>query len=743
MTAHDPRPDLSLDARRRRNEIRIMLGIAAALAILFTGEYLFYRTRGVYPYGLNLVFFGLINVNVVLIITLLFLILRNVTKLVFEGRRKVFGSKLRTKLVAAFVGFATVPTVLFFYVSQTFVTSAIDRWFNIQVEGALGRSLEVARTYYKSIEEESRRTASRTADRLTGSPLLAPDRQADLIAALDEVVATEGAARVVYKSAAGDTVVKSKTSHLPKNVKSRVPDALARKGLNGETASDLETVRGTELVYGVAPVYADAARREVAGTVIATLLVPREMVGKAEEIRRSFEEYKQLKVMQTPIKASYLILLVLISLLIFFSATWFGFYLSRGFVRPVERLAAATRKVADGDLDFRLPVESSDEFGQLTDAFNTMTADLAASKEETLYVNRELEAGRRYRDTVLKVIPAGVMSLDPEGRIVTANTEVMRMLQFSDPDPVGKPFDRVLVRHHQEVVADLLRESRETGAETVMRQADVSVRDRILSVTISCTRLADDDGRPIGSVLVLDDLTELLRAQRMAAWQEVARRIAHEIKNPLTPIQLSAQRLQKRYADRLGEDGEVFADCTRMIVQQVEEMKQLVNEFSKFARMAEIKPTPNDLNEIVGEAILLYQEAHKRIAFTFERDVDLPVFRLDRDQVKRVLINILDNAVAAIAGTGQVVVTTRLQPETNAAILEVADTGVGIPREYRSRLFEPYFSTKRRGTGLGLAIVNRIVQDHNGYIRVRDNTPRGTIVSIEFPLGPKGRSRAA
>jgi two-component system nitrogen regulation sensor histidine kinase NtrY len=255
--------------------------------------------------------------------------------------------------------------------------------------------------------------------------------------------------------------------------------------------------------------------------------------------------------------------------------------------------------------------------------------------------------------------------------------------------------------------------------------------------------MTGDDGGLLGSVLVLEDLTQLLKAQRMAAWQEVARRIAHEIKNPLTPIQLSAQRLQKRYADRLGQDGEVFTESTRIIIQQVEEMKQLVNEFSKFARMAEIKPTPNDLNEIVGEAVLLYQEAHKRIAFAFRRDGDLPIFRLDRDQIKRVLINVLDNAVAAIEGTGAIEVTTRLQKETNSALVEIADTGVGIPREYRARLFEPYFSTKKRGSGLGLSIVNRIIQDHAGYIRVRDNQPRGTIVSIELPLGSRARSRGA
>jgi two-component system nitrogen regulation sensor histidine kinase NtrY len=241
-------------------------------------------------------------------------------------------------------------------------------------------------------------------------------------------------------------------------------------------------------------------------------------------------------------------------------------------------------------------------------------------------------------------------------------------------------------------------------------------------------------------VIVLDDLTQLQKAQRAEAWREVARRIAHEIKNPLTPIQLSAQRLRKRYLNQFAEDGAIFDECTRIIVNQVEELKNLVNEFSSFARMPEANPSPNDLNGIIREAMVLYEEGHKQIQFAFNPDPQIPIFNLDREQIKRVMVNLLDNAVAAIGAVGdpglegQVDVASRLDPAMNLVQIEVADNGCGVSPEIKPLLFEPYFSTKAHGTGLGLAIVNTIVSDHDGYIRVKDNPPQGTRFIIELPI---------
>jgi two-component system nitrogen regulation sensor histidine kinase NtrY len=238
----------------------------------------------------------------------------------------------------------------------------------------------------------------------------------------------------------------------------------------------------------------------------------------------------------------------------------------------------------------------------------------------------------------------------------------------------------------------------------------------------------------MGTVVVFDDLTQLMKAQRMAAWREVARRIAHEIKNPLTPIQLSAQRLRKRYLERFSENETIFDECTDMIIKSVDELKSLVNEFSNFARMPAAHPTMNNMNDIINEALALYQDAHKGVSFSVMLDESMPHFMLDHDQIKRVLINLLDNAVNAVEGSGEITIESTFNKELNIAVCSVSDTGHGILPEDRHRLFEPYFSTKKSGTGLGLAIVNTIISDHNGFIRVKDNHPKGTRFIIELPV---------
>jgi two-component system nitrogen regulation sensor histidine kinase NtrY len=272
-----------------------------------------------------------------------------------------------------------------------------------------------------------------------------------------------------------------------------------------------------------------------------------------------------------------------------------------------------------------------------------------------------------------------------------------------------------------------------TKQDTISKQVVIPVKDKQLTLRINLSMLRDDNNEFMGTVVVIDDLTQLMKAQRMAAWREVARRIAHEIKNPLTPIQLSAQRLRKRYLSRFAGEEKVFDECTAMIIKSVDELKTLVDEFSNFARMPAAQPTPNNLNEILREALTLYQEAHRTITFTLNTDESIPLIQLDRDQIKRVLINLLDNAVAAINREGSIEIESSYNPELKIATLTVADTGHGIAPEDRDRLFEPYFSTKKSGTGLGLAIVNTIITDHHGFIRVKDNQPNGSKFIIELP----------
>ena len=341
-------------------------------------------------------------------------------------------------------------------------------------------------------------------------------------------------------------------------------------------------------------------------------------------------------------------------------------------------------------------------------------------------------------ETVLTNVSAGVISVDKDGVITTINRAAERMLTINTEKVLRRRYDEVLNAEHMALVEEFLREMKASGDGFIEKQIDLTLRDRALTVLVTMTAITDDEGNEMGTVVVFEDLTQLQKAERAAAWREVARRMAHEIKNPLTPIQLSAQRLQKRYGERIDQGDTVFHECTRTIIDQVELLKNLVNEFSRYARMPVTNPSPNDLNEVINGAIVLFQDAHKDIAFHYEQDPDLPTLNLDPEQMKRAMVNLLDNAVAAInTKEGCIDIRTSYDKINRTARVAVADNGCGVPPSYKIKIFEPYFSTKKSGSGLGLAIVRSIVTDHHGQISVRDNSPRGTVVAFELPI-PEG-----
>jgi two-component system nitrogen regulation sensor histidine kinase NtrY len=462
------------------------------------------------------------------------------------------------------------------------------------------------------------------------------------------------------------------------------------------------------------------------GIVAASLFIPKSLTAKMNEISQAFVEYRQLKILKKPIKSSYMLALLMVTLLILFFSTWVGFYLAKDITVPIKELAEATHRIASGDLNFRIQMNAADEIGTLVQSFNQMTGDLQVSRSE-------LEQRRKHMEIVLKNVAAGVISIDEKGLVTTINTSAEQMLEVKGDEVLEKKFSEVLPKEYVEQIEGLLSELKSFRRDSIEKQVTLNLKGNPLALLINLTALKDEGEKPLGVVAVFDDFTQLIKAQRMAAWREVARRIAHEIKNPLTPIQLSAQRLRKRYLDELQQDGTVFDECTRTIVKQVEELKRMVNEFSNFARMPASQPTPHYLNEIIQETLILFQEGHKEVRFEFIPR-DLPVLNIDRDQMKRVMINLIKNSLAAIEGDGEIKIQTSYDSNLQMVRLEVSDNGCGIPDEDKRRLFEPYYSTKKSGTGLGLTIVNAIVSDHNGYIRVRDNEPKGTTFLIELPV---------
>jgi two-component system nitrogen regulation sensor histidine kinase NtrY len=404
-----------------------------------------------------------------------------------------------------------------------------------------------------------------------------------------------------------------------------------------------------------------------------------------------------------------------------FCAIWFGFYLAKSITIPLMRLAEGTRRVAEGDLSFNIDQVADDEIGSLVNSFNKMTRDLRVGREQLELSarmlheqNDEIEEQRQYMEIVLKNVSAGVISLNKGGFITTINKSAEKMLSIKSEEILTKSYKTLLKGELLDLAEDIMEKITLARSKGIALPQKLTIDGRPRSFLVHLNALRDDLDRHMGIVLVIDDLTELEKAQRMIAWREVARRIAHEVKNPLTPISLSAQRLKRKYSERV--DDQIFDECTRTIIDHVDLIRNIVNEFSTFARFPGANPQPCELPPIIEETVALYREGHTNINFKINISGNIPRLNLDRQQIKQAMINLVDNAIASITpveAEGDITISLAHDSILNLVRLEVADTGAGISDKEKTRLFEPYFSTKKTGMGLGLTIVSTIIADHD------------------------------
>ncbi|MGE5215648.1 MAG: ATP-binding protein [Chloroflexota bacterium] len=710
------------ESKRRKREAIVILITALMVGALIYFEVQLPDVSPEYSTGSNIIFFLLINVNIILLGLLVFLVVRNLIKLVVERKQRILGSRLQVRLVLAFVSLSLVPSVLLFALAGGLLTRSFDRWFDSKVESALQGSLEIGQTYYQNSANNAIFYARQLSRRISDEGLLETRRAAELKAFVQAKQREYNLGTVEVFAPDGQAFVAAFNRQVPTGMVIKPEGEFLNRALRGLEVTRTEVFGDGDVIRGGVPLY-DRDRR-IRGVVVVDYYVPKSISKRAVQISQSYEQYKYLTFLKTPVKNSYILTMLLITLVIIFAATWCGIYLSKGITVPIQKLAEGTHEVAQGNWDYRIESGRDDEIGVLMNAFNQMTGDLKQIK-------LELERRGTVVETLLANIAAGVVSVDPAGKITTWNKAAEQIL--------GVQADHALGKRYREVFhAETLREIREildsvVGRGSVEREIKLSLQDRLLTLLVSAATLREDDGSILGVMLFLDDITQIQKVQRMEAWREVARRIAHEIKNPLTPIQLSAERLRKRYAKMLEGDGAVLDKCTTTIIQQVEELKNLVNEFSQFARLPSARLASNDLNGIVRDALVLFKEGHHGVQFHFGGGL-IPPLELDREQIKRVLINLLDNAVAAVGGQGEVKLATAYDPQRGVVTLEVADDGCGLLPEIRTKIFEPYFSTKENGTGLGLTIVSQIIEDHRGYIRAWPNEPRGSRFIIELPV---------
>jgi len=688
----------------------------------------------------NILVLALLNVDIILLVLLILLLSRRLVKAFFERRQRLLGSGFRTKLIAAFVGFTLIPTLLLVGFAGSLLSQSIDHWFGQEVEHALKDSQDVVQAHWRGYETVALNAARAISREIYADGLLDTVHQETLTVAMQRKRLEYGVGGVEVYSATKDLLTRAVDSRIPLHILDNPGNRVVDKALSNGEYNESHITDSGDLIRAAVTIPSVKGAREVDGVVIVDTYLPESLVTKMKRVVQSYKDYKEAKAYKNPVKAQYIALVLGIGLVIILSGTWFGFQIAKGITVPIQKLAEGTKAVAAGDLNFRITAKGTDEIGVLVDSFNRMTQDLKLSKAELEQANAslqhsniELDRRRAYIETVLDNIGSGVLSVDAGDRIATFNRSAERILSLKAEEIRGLSLIDVFKPIGLTMFMELVERLRSSTRETVAWEGQAELRGNTLVLGLNASRLRNETGRELGSVIVFEDLSALIKGQKAAAWQEVAQRIAHEIKNPLTPIQLSAERLRKKFFEKASDFNDIFDQSTMTIVNEVNSLKRMVDEFSNFARLPAPVMERQSLHAAVQDVILLYSAAHRDIEFLAKLDEKLPWIMIDREQMKRVFVNIFDNAVQAMNGKGRLWVNTRAETKLRKIIIEVADEGVGIQPGDQENLFLPYFSKKKTGTDLGLAIVHRIISDHDGRIRAANNVPKGAIFTIELP----------
>jgi two-component system nitrogen regulation sensor histidine kinase NtrY len=727
-------PDATRQKRRRE---KVLIGLLLFMVVVLTSVEIYLVRQGGQPFTGSLLVFGLININAILFLLFTFLIFRHLTKLFVERRARVFGSRLRTRLVLTFVSLALIPTLFMFFIAWQLISGRLEYQWDKLVKDTLEQTMGLGRVFTQGVQAKLQAVGDLGRRNLeTQGPWWVKNKAAldSWLTAFAESYQLTGLAIVTPE---GEKIAESSLISSDGKPVPALPALTAEQLKKG--GIQRQAVSGGVLISLTDPLKSPPGRAGPAYLVIHQF-IPGSLLHRVMDAEGQAQKVRYAQRLLRPVRVSHYLTLVIVTLLTIMSAIWLAFYMAREITTPIRQLAEGTLKVAGGDYDFHIDPKGKDEIGFLVQSFNQMTHDLQVSRAELAKAYGQLrtslveqEAQKRYVEILLKNVAAGVIGVDPEGKITNINDSAAQIFRVNREEVLGKPGRSLLPPGDHQELLEFAAAARRSG-RTMEKRIHLTYPDKTLYLLLKTTALKDDTGQNLGMVTVIEDMTELERAQRQAAWREVARSIAHEVKNPLTPIKLAAQRLRRRYLGKIPDDGKVFDECTQIISDQVDEIKNLVNEFSRFARLPHLTLAPHDLNALVRDALALYTEVQPRIKLNFHPDPALTLVAVDQEQIKRVLLNLVDNALASIPDTGEISLSVQGEPKAERVRVEVADTGVGIPERDKGRVFEPYYSTKRGGTGLGLAIVQSIISDHQGQIRVEDNSPSGTRFIIELPM---------
>ncbi|GAK44482.1 multi-sensor signal transduction histidine kinase [Tepidicaulis marinus] len=751
MSATDQLTGVRWDRRvfsfiQRRN-ISAILAVAIVVAGVFLGSFTYLILTGATPFtpddGVVLI---LLILNLAVVLTLCALIFWRVGRIILARRSGIAGAKLHARLVTMFSVVAVMPAIIVAVFATVTLNRGLDIWFGERTREIIGNSLEVAESYLEEHSQVLRSEVTLMANDLSReatSLSTSPQR-------FQKLLATQAALRALNAayiiSREGKILSRATASVAPSlNLPTDEQFEQAEEGqVVLFTVRDGNQIRALLELPGVNGAYLYAAR-----------FIDSRVLDHLTRTQAAVSEYKSLQGRQKGVQVTFALIYIAVALVVLLAAIWLGLWAANRIVEPLGRLMGAAERVRTGDLSTRVEeAGDDDEIDRLSRAFNRMTSQIEEQRNDLISANHEMDERRRFTEAVLAGVSAGVIGLDAEGRINHANKAAQRFLGGSFEAFYGKPLVEVLPAMAQVVAAA-------SGAKKKSAQEQLSLsvggQDRTLNVRVA-GELSGDDIE--GYVITFDDITELVLAQRNAAWADVARRIAHEIKNPLTPIQLSAERLRRKYAKEITTDPDVFEQCTETIVRQVNDIGRMVDEFSSFARMPSAVMRETDLGEVVRQSVFLQRVAHTEIQYEFEPPSAPVQVEADGRLISQALTNILKNAFEAVrahheqeTGRSEVEpgekigkISARVEVSGQEAVVTITDTGCGLPKESRQRLTEPYVTTREKGTGLGLAIVKKVMEDHNGILEMRDapesaDGKTGAQVLLRFPLPSHGQSR--
>lgn len=664
-------------------------------------------------------------------VTFLFILIRNLIKLYYRKKKTFEGGRFKNRLVFFFISFSIIPTLLLFFFATDLITNGIDKWFKADIELIMTRFEDLKDSYFEKAKDDLKHYSSIFAEDIQYYKKTTPENKNFLHNSTKKLMIRFNLDVVnIYVNNEEEVSLLSPIISLREY--RDLPQTFLFSGMGGGDPLQVDPMKeGLLIRNGVH--FKSKVGDDV--LVIIGMYYPERYIKSLDTLSLMVKRYSQLKAIKDPVKTTYMLLFIFITILIIFSASWLGLYLARGITVPIEKVIAASTEITRGNLDVRIDYQAKDEFNTLIKEFNHMVSDLKENRDKLSKRTIELRQRRSITETILKHITSGVIAFNSRGELIDINPGAERMLGLKAEDSLKKHFTEIISGDAYHAIRELVEKAYNTNFKIIEKEVDVKWGGRVLNLASKITQIRNPvNNRFFGLLVVLTDLTELIRAQRMLVWREVAKRIAHEIKNPLTPITISSQRILKALELPDERFRKIVEDSLKIILQELDSIKNLAEEFGNFARLPEIKFTKGDINQVLEKLVSVYSSIYSNIRFNVSLDPEIPIMvKMDYEQMRRIFVNIVDNAVESMNQTGTIEILSRYDPESQFIRIEVADNGPGISDEDKQKLFVPYFSSKSSGTGLGLAIAHNIIEEHHGMISIEDNVPQGARFIVEVP----------